>query len=41
MMTKTEVLLAIVIVLLVVLIYLVLKRGKIEPKDIESAISSV
>jgi DNA recombination protein RmuC len=41
MITITEVLLAVVIVLLVVLIYLVLKRGRIEPRDIESAISGV
>ena len=41
MVTITEVLLAVVIVLLLVLIYLVLKRGRVEPKDIESAISSV
>ena len=41
MITVTEVLLAAVIILLFVLIYLALKRGKIEPKDIESAISIV
>lgn len=41
MITITEVLLAVVIILLGVLIYLVLKRGRIEPRDIESAISSV
>jgi DNA recombination protein RmuC len=41
MITITEVLLAIVIILLGVLIYLVLKRGRIEPRDLESAISSV
>lgn len=41
MVTITEVLLAVVIVLLLVLIYLVLKGGRVEPKDIESAISSV
>jgi DNA recombination protein RmuC len=41
MITITEGLIAVVIVLLLVLIYLVLQRGQVEPKDIESAISSV
>jgi len=41
MITTTEVLLAVIIVLLFVLVYLVLKRGKVEPRDIEFAISSV
>lgn len=41
MVTITEVLLAVVIVLLFVLIYMVRQGGRVEPKDIESAISSV
>jgi len=41
MITITEILLGVIVLLLVALIYLVLKRGHIEPKDIESAISSV
>lgn len=41
MITITEALIAVVIVLLFVLIYLVLKRGRVETKDIESAISSI
>lgn len=41
MVSITEVLLAVVIVLLLVLLYLVFKRGGVEPKDIELAISTV
>ena len=41
MVTITEVLLAVAIVLLFVLIYMVRQGGRVEPKDIESAISSV
>jgi DNA recombination protein RmuC len=40
-MTITNVLLTVVIVLLLILVYLVIKRGKVKPKDIELAISSV
>ena len=36
----TEIFLATVIVLLMVLIYLVLRRVRIEPRDVESAISN-
>lgn len=36
-----EILLAVVIMLLLVLFYLILKRGRVEPKDIEFAILSV
>ena len=41
MITLTEALLAAVLVFLIVLIYLVLRRGRIEPGDIELAVSSV
>lgn len=37
----TEILLGIIVVLLIVLILLFLKRGRVEPKDVESAISNV
>ncbi len=40
-MTITNVLLTVVIGLLLVLVYLVIKRGRVKPKDIELAISSV
>lgn len=40
-MTITNVLLTVVIVLLLILVYLVIKRGQVKPKDIELAISSV
>ena len=40
-MTITNVLLTVVIVLLLILVYLVIKRGQVKPKDIEFAISSV
>ena len=40
-MTITNVLLTVVIVLLLILVYLVIKRGHVKPKDIELAISSV
>ncbi len=40
-MTITNVLLTVVIVLLLILVYLVIKRGQVKPEDIESAISSV
>jgi len=35
-----EILLGIIVVLLILLIFLSLKKGKVEPKDVESAISS-
>lgn len=41
MVSITEVLLGVIIILLLALLYLVLKRGKVEPRDIELAISSV
>ena len=40
-MTITNVLLTVVIVLLLILVYLGIKRGHVKPKDIELAISSV
>ena len=40
-MTITNVLLTVVIGFLLVLVYLVIKRGRVKPKDIELAISSV
>ena len=40
-MTITNVLLTVVIVLLLILVYLVIKRGQVKPEDIELAISSV
>lgn len=41
MISITEVLLGVIIILLLVLLYLIFKRGKVEPRDIELAISSV
>jgi len=40
-MTITNVLLTVVLVLLLIVVYLVIKRGHVKPKDIELAISSV
>ena len=40
-MTITNALLTVVIVLLLILVYLVIKRGQVKPEDIELAISSV
>jgi len=36
-----EILLGIIVLLLIVLLFLFLRRGKVEPKDVESAISNV
>ncbi len=41
MVSITDVLLGVIIILLLILLYLVFKRGKVEPKDIESAFLGV